>query len=239
MQMFAKDWVPLQFDAVAHRYDLLQRLNPGYRGDLVRSARRLGVRDGSRILDLCCGTGLSTQALRTCYPRATLTALDASRGMLDAARHKGELASVNFVLGDAHDPRGAGLEGPFDAVFMAYGIRNMSDPDRCLANVRQLLAPGGKVAFHEYLLSGSIASRAIWNLVSGAIIMPVGWAASGSSELFSYLRTSVLEFDRLSAFESRLRRAGFENIEVGAMGGWQRGILHTVVAAKPGPPARA
>lgn len=233
MDMLAKDRVPLQFDAVAHRYDLLQRLNPGYRGDLRRSAQRLGARDDARILDLCCGTGLSTQALRGCYPRAKITALDASRGMLDAARVKPDLSDVHFVLGDAHDPGAAGVHGPFDAVFMAYGIRNMGAPDRCLGNVLQLLEAGGKVAFHEYLLTGSAASRAVWNVVSGAIIMPLGWAASGSGELFSYLRTSVLEFDRVGEFEARLQRVGFEDVEVGRMRGWQRGILHTVVARKP------
>lgn len=229
----SKDDVAASFDAVARRYDLLQRLNPGYHADLRRSAARLEAPERGRILDLCCGTGLSTDALVRRYPAADVTALDGSHGMLERARGKARLRQVRFLEGDAHDPARAGALGPFDAVFMAYGIRNMSDPDACLRNMLALLAPGGRAAFHEYVLDGSRSSRAIWNVVAAGVITPLGWAASGSSELFRYLRRSVLDFDGVERFEARLRQAGFAQVQIHRMPGWQRGILHTVVACKP------
>ena len=74
--------VPDAFNQVAGRYDLLTGLNPGYRKHLRWSAGRLGLDAGSRILDLCCGTGLSTEALALEVPNAKIVGLDASAGML-------------------------------------------------------------------------------------------------------------------------------------------------------------
>jgi ubiquinone/menaquinone biosynthesis methyltransferase len=222
-----------QFDRVAPRYDVLQQLNPGYRAHLRRSAERLAAPARGRILDLCCGTGLSTAALVGCYPQAEIVGVDLSAGMLESARRKPNLAGVRFVHGDAMDLVACGAAGPYDAVLMAYGIRNVPDPDLCLARLRQQLKPGARVAFHEYLVNGSPLRRAIWNTVAGAVIVPLGTLATGSGELFRYLRKSVNDFDSAHEFEARLRRAGFDDVRTEAMSGWQRGIVHTVLARQP------
>jgi ubiquinone/menaquinone biosynthesis C-methylase UbiE len=139
---------------------------------------------------------------------------------------------VRFLQGDAMDVAASGAPGPYDAILMAYGIRNVPDADLCLARLREQLAPGGSITFHEYLLSGSTFHRAIWNAVAGAIIIPLGSVTTGSGELFRYLRKSVNEFDSLDAFGERLRRAGFASVRSEDMDGWQRGIVHTVVATR-------
>ncbi len=228
-----KHAVPERFDVVARRYDLLQRLNPGYRKHLRWSARRLSAPGSGRILDLCCGTGLSTQALAQIYPGAQLIGLDASAGMLAQARRKPELRGVRFVQGDAMDPERAGVSGPFDAILMAYGIRNVDDPDLCLARVLRLLAPGGRLALHEYSVSGSRYRRLLWDAVARAVIVPLGAALTGAPELFTYLRRSVDEFDSVAELQARLRRAGFVELSTHAMDGWQRGIVHTFLARRP------
>src|SRR5215470_8099867 len=110
--------VPVEFDGVARRYDLLSALNPGYKKHLRWSAERLAAPPEGRLLDLCCGTGLSTEALRRAYPRAAIDALDASRGMLALARQKRPLGSVRFLEGDAMDPAAAGAAGPYDGILM-------------------------------------------------------------------------------------------------------------------------
>jgi SAM-dependent methyltransferase len=122
------------FDRVASRYDLLSGLNPGYHKHLQWSAERLEVEnegEGSRILDPCCGTGLSTEPLVRLYPKAAITGLDLSDGMLEKARKKESLRSVVFSSGDGMDPAATGAKGPFDAILMAYGIsssRSRSSP---------------------------------------------------------------------------------------------------------------
>ena len=229
-----KTQVPGEFDRIAHRYDLLNRLNPGYRKHLHWSAERMELARNANVLDLCCGTGLSTEALVDAYPEATITGLDASSGMLELAKIKRQLGRVRFVCGDAMDPRSAGLApARYDGVFMAYGIRNMPDPDLCLGRILELLKPGGTIAFHEYSVADSRVSRAIWNLVAGTIIIPFGALTTGSSELFCYLRSSVNHFDGVEAFKKRLLAAGFIDVREEPMDGWQRGIVHTFLAARP------
>jgi len=220
------------FDQVAHRYDTLQRFNPGYSGDLLLSAQRLQAPARGRILDVCCGTGLSTEALRETYPNADITALDISSGMLTTAQRKPRLRNVRFIVGDAMDLEKSGAAGPFDAILMAYGIRNVPDSDLCLQRLHAQLAPGGRIAFHEYSVAGSLWSRAVWNTVASAIIVPLGAALTGSPTLFRYLRRSVNDFDSIPAFEARLRRAAFERIVTLRMPGWRNGIVHTVMAEK-------
>lgn len=229
----AKERVPARFDRVAGAYDGMTGLNPGYARHLAWSAERLGLAPDARILDLCCGTGASTLALRATYPEAHLSGLDASPGMLARARAKPALAGVDFLLGDAMDPAAAGATGPYDGVLMAYGIRNVPDPDLCLRRVRDLLAPGGVACFHEYSIADSLRSRAVWSVVSSAIILPTALALSGHGALFRYLRRSVAAFDGARAFEQRLARAGFVDVRTAPMDGWQRGIVHSFLARRP------
>jgi ubiquinone/menaquinone biosynthesis C-methylase UbiE len=228
-----KRQVPSDFDRVARRYDLLCTLNPGYRKHLRWSAERMRLAPTARVLDLCCGSGLSTEALLQTYPAAKITGLDASAGMLALAKAKPQLRRARFVRGDAMEPA-AVAPGPWDAVLMAYGIRNVPDPDLCLRRVHDLLAPGGVLCVHEYSVADSRTARAIWNAVSLGIVIPLGAAATRSPGLFRYLRRSVNAFDGAEAFVSRLARAGFDRIERHPMDGWQRGIVHSFLARRPG-----
>ena len=225
--------VAADFDRVASAYDLLVGLNPGYRRHLRQSAQRLELAGDARILDLCCGTGQSTLALRAAYPRATLYGLDAAAEMLQVARTRPRLAGVDFVHGDAMDPGAAGIDGPFDGILMAYGIRNVPDADACLQRVRGLLAPGAPVCFHEYSVTGSPLATAVWKAVTALIIIPAARVVTGDDGLFRYLRDSVLAFDSVDGFEQRLRRAGFTGVRTLPAGGWQRGIVHSFLARRP------
>jgi ubiquinone/menaquinone biosynthesis C-methylase UbiE len=234
--------VPSDFDRVADSYDLLTGLNPGYHRHLRLSAERLrvphtigtnGQSRRPRLLDLCCGTGLSTEALRIVYPDASIVALDASARMLDIARRKSILRSVELVHGDATDPRAAGVGGRFDGIMMAYGIRNVPDADRCLANLRELLVPGAPIVFHEYSVRDSLTARAVWDAVCFGIIIPGGLVTNRDTRIYRYLQHSVRSFDGVRDFEARLSRAGLERVRTEPMDGWQRGIVHSFVAHAP------
>jgi ubiquinone/menaquinone biosynthesis C-methylase UbiE len=232
--------VPDDFDIVAGTYDRLVRRNPGYLDHLRLSAERLGLPNGGaglRILDLCCGTGLSTAPLVEAYPRAEIVGLDASEGMLALARSKPPLSSVTFVKGDAMDPapalRAAGLETRFDAVLMAYGIRNMADPDTALQALKTMLDPGAPVCFHEYSVRHSPRAIGTWTTVAWGIIIPSGLITSRHTRIYRYLWRSVLDFDSRPAFEERLRRNGFTDVRTEAMDGWQRDIVHSFLARRP------
>ncbi|MFK7998697.1 MAG: class I SAM-dependent methyltransferase [Polyangiales bacterium] len=227
----AKTHVPKAFNGVSKSYDWLTGLNPGYKKHLRWSAERLSAPTAARILDLCCGTGLSTEALRDTYSDAAITGLDASEGMLSKARRKSLGAS--YVLGDATDPAAVGCKGPYDGILMAYGIRNIPDPDTCLRNLLSLLKPGGRIVFHEYSVADSKLRKGIWNAVSWGIVRPGGLITAPKSKIYSYLQRSVNEFDGVRAFEARLSRAGYVNIRTEGMDGWQTGIVHSFIAERP------
>ncbi|CAM5284254.1 class I SAM-dependent methyltransferase [Streptomyces canus] len=231
MTLLRDDDLARAFDHASHTYDRLTALNPGYRTDLLRSARRLRLpRDGAglHVLDLGCGTGASTRALLRAAPRARITAVDASAGMLRHALAKPWPDHVRFLHLTAEEAAAAGEE-PYDAVFAAYLFRNVTDPDGVLGTVRSLLRPGGRLAVHEYSLSGSPAHRAVWTAVCRGVIIPAG-TLSGDQALYRHLWRSVLDFDTAPAFTARLTGAGFTDVRAAPVAGWQTGIVHTFLA---------
>ncbi|MEV0529679.1 methyltransferase domain-containing protein [Streptomyces sp. NPDC050439] len=235
MTLLRDDELSAAFDHAAHTYDRLVSANPGYHAHLRRSARRLGLADegaGMRVLDLGCGTGASTAALLHAAPRAEIVAVDASQGMLDRAAAKPWPPGVRFVHAPAEQLARAGVEGPFDAIFAAYLFRNLDDPDAVLAAMHELLAPQGRLGVHEYTLSGRALDRAVWTAVCKGVVLPAGTVA-GDRRLYRHLFRSVVDFDTAPAFAARVRRAGFRQVRVLPMPGWQTGIVHTVVAAAP------
>ncbi|EUA22724.1 ubiE/COQ5 methyltransferase family protein [Mycobacterium xenopi 3993] len=136
--------VPAAFDASAAVYDKLVAASPGYHEQLRLSVRRMRLPDegrGLRLLDAGCGTGASTAALLAVAPHAQIVAVDASAGMLAQAAAKPWPPTVRFVLGRVEDLGTADIEGPFDAVFAAYLLRNLADPDAGLRTLRGLLRP--------------------------------------------------------------------------------------------------
>ncbi len=227
--------VPSEFDAAAASYDRLVGASPGYHANLARSTHRMrlpGDGAGLHLLDLGCGTGASTAALLAAAPRARITAVDASAGMLARARQADWPQQVSFVHSRAEDLDAAGVRGPFDGIFAAYLVRNLPDPDPVLAQLCDLLAPGAPLAVHDYALDGRARSRVIWTAVCWAVIIPAGKVVTGRTELYRYLWRSVLRFDTVDALAGRLRRHGLVNASITPMPGWERGIVHTVVARR-------
>ncbi|MGW0159417.1 class I SAM-dependent methyltransferase [Mycobacterium sp. NPDC003323] len=222
--------VPEAFDAGASAYDGLVGANPGYHDHLRLSARRMQLPDGGRglrLLDIGCGTGLSTAALLSAAPHAEIIGVDGSAGMLECARAKSWPATVTFVHSRAEDLAQAGVTGPFDGILAAYLVRNLPDPDPVLRTLLGMLNPGGVFAAHEYSVRDSAAATALWNLVCATIIIPVGRFRSGDAELYKYLRRSVNNFDGAARFRERLQRNGFVDVRSETVPGWQRGIVHT------------
>ncbi|MFD3475942.1 methyltransferase [Streptomyces sp. NPDC058695] len=228
------------FDHAARSYDALVRANPGYHTHLRRSVRRLGYAApgrGLRLLDLGCGTGASTAALLSVLPEAEITAVDASAGMLERAAAKRWPPTVTFAHTAAEELAHAEVSGPYDAVFAAYLFRNTADPDPVLSAVRDMLAPGGRLAVHDYTLSGKRRHRALWSTVCAGLL-PLT-TALGDGPLYRHLWRSVIEFDTADLFAHRLTAAGFAQVRILPLPGWQTGITHTIVGQVPDEGAQA
>lgn len=230
------------FDRGAPRYDLLVSLNPGYHDELRRAALALAERiparrAGRRVIDLACGSGASTRALLDAVPDLrTLLGLDASTGMLARATAKRWPPRVDFQRAVAGElDTGALGPGSWDGILAAYLFRNVpsQNRDRAVAEAFELLAPGGWLVIQEYSVAGRASARRRWTLVCWLLIIPLGVLLDRNPRLYTYLWRSVLEFDTLARFGDRLAAAGFVDIAHRTAGGWQRGILHTVVARVP------
>ncbi|MCT2587759.1 methyltransferase [Actinophytocola gossypii] len=227
--------VTAAFDAGAGTYDELTGHNPGYHEHLRVSARRLGLSgDGVRVLDVGCGTGASTAALLAAAPGAEIVGVDASAGMLAMAAAKPWPDTVRFVHSAVEDLGGADLGGPFDAVFAAYLVRNLADPDPQLRALHALLRPGGRLAVHEYVAGRTRGVRLRWAVVCWGIVIPLAAVKGGGVPLYRHLWRSVATFDNAPAFADRLTRAGYVDVRTEPMSGWQRGIEYTFTARRGG-----
>ncbi len=221
--------VPDAFDAGATAYDRLVGANPAYHANLALSAQRMRLPQrgrGMRLLDAGCGTGASTAALLAAAPDAEIVAVDASRGMLDAAQAKSWPSSVRFVHARIEDLAEHGITGPFDAIAAAYLLRNLADPDRQLRAFRDLSRPGGTLAVHEYSVRDSHAATLTWHAVCWGIIVPAGWWRTRDTTLYRHLWRSVLAFDGVTQFLRRMREAGFAAVRSETVPGWERNVVH-------------
>ena len=230
-----KKEVPAAFNRIAKRYDLATFLSQGYQQDLQTSVDRMELKGNELLADLCCGTGKSTVACLNNLPDGTVIGVDNSEGMLQAARKKlaahCKKAKVRFLQQDVMNLTMNGISP--DAIFMAYGIRNMPDVERCIKNLYSILKPGGKICFHEYAISKSFVSKLYWKCLGYLFIIPFAGLATGSTTMFRYLIKSVESFPSPEEFAGLLRKAGFENIIHSPLGSWRKPILHTFLAHKP------
>jgi ubiquinone/menaquinone biosynthesis C-methylase UbiE len=236
-------------------------LNPGYHAHLRAAADALvewlprpkiassmrpepveGRQSHLYLLDLGCGSGASTLALQRAAQAAGLrfgiVGVDASPVMLEQARAKQWPPGVRFEIGQAERIASSGpilgLDGHVDGAFAAYLFRNVADRDAVLAGLFYLLAEGGALVVQEYSIAGAGRwAQAVWTAVCWLVIIPLGWLTSRRTRLYRYLWRSVRSFDSIQTFVDRLYRAGFVDVEVKTVRGWQHGILHNFRARKP------
>ena len=154
------------FDAVAPRYDLLNRvLSLGIdRYWRTRAVRLLSDEQPARVLDVATGTAdLAIKAERMLHPREVV-GIDLSAEMLEYGRAKidrrGLTPRISLVQGDAEDLPFA--DDAFDAALVAFGVRNFSELETGLQEIFRTLRPDGKVIILEFSLPGSPLLRAVY-----------------------------------------------------------------------------
>lgn len=208
------------FDRISARYDLLNRLlslglDGRWRRRLVAAAE---LRSGQRALDLATGTGDVALALRRRHPQVAVVGLDPSRGMLERARAKerparGEPCRWSEGVAEALPF----ADRSFDAVTMAFGIRNVVSRERALAEAVRVLRPGGRLAILELAEPRSGALAAASRLWVRQVVPRLG-ALLGSAAAYRYLQRSMAAFPGPQEFARQLAAAGLEVTEVSALG---------------------
>ncbi|CAN5861535.1 bifunctional demethylmenaquinone methyltransferase/2-methoxy-6-polyprenyl-1,4-benzoquinol methylase UbiE [soil metagenome] len=204
------------FAAIAGRYDLLNHLLSGHIDRRWRRlvARRLGkiVCSTDSILDVACGTGdLSLSLFETTGARVVGT--DFCRPMLEIAARKiaNRAPDIPLIEGDAL--RLPFLDCSFDAVTIAFGLRNLSDVELGLAELVRVVKPGGYVAVLEFSKPVLPAFRLLFNVYFTRVLPMLGGLISGSKSAYQYLPDSVTRFPDQKGLSSLMRKVGIESIE--------------------------
>lgn len=202
------------FGAIASSYDMNNRVHSLWRDQAWRRAavRAAQVEPGQDVLDVACGTGDLTQALARRTRAATVTGLDFTRAMLDVAERKKSaspsFSGIRYVEGDAMALPFA--DASFDALTIAFGIRNVQEPARALAEFFRVLRPGGRLVILEFHRPRNPIVRAFNTFYAGKV-MP--WSATllsrDRSGAYRYLPKSVGSFMDAEQLRAEVERAGF------------------------------
>lgn len=200
-QMFA-DLVP--------RYDLLNHVLSLGLDLLWRRAAACSLPRGAElhVADLCTGTGdMAAAVARRLGPRARIVGVDFCEAMIRRARrkHAGRWG-LEFLVGDATNLPLA--DGSCDAVTMAFGLRNVGDIDRALAEMFRVLRCGGRLLLLEFCRPRGRLWPAIFGFYFRRILPIVGRVASGHQGAYTYLPASVERFADPTELVARLRDVG-------------------------------
>lgn len=218
-------------------YDAFVGMIPGYRTHLRVSASRMGLGDGHglRLLDIGCGTGVSTEALLTTVRGAEVVAVDASTEMLAVARRKNWSPRVSFVHAKLETLAEAGIEGPFDGILASYLVSNLPDAEHGLRRLLSLLAPGAPLAVHDYAVGGT-RGRARWATAGWTYLVPLASLRWGVADLARYRLKRIAGAGGPEQMVHRMERAGFDDVRVQTVGGSQQHLVHTFLGRRPDEP---
>ncbi len=231
------------FDAIARRYDLTNRViscgvDLHWRRVAVRQLA--GLPPDAVVLDLACGTcDMALEVLRQ-RRAARVVGADLSRAMLGLAKDK--------LAGRSGAGRGAGAPGArvdlvnapaealpfrdaaFDAVTIAFGIRNVPDFRAGLEEMLRVLRPGGRACILEF---STPPSRLVWRLYNYYFfnVLPrIGGLITGREAAYRYLTDSVSQFPGADEFKTAMEEAGFTLVSCLAMNG---GIVCVHTGVRP------
>ena len=207
------------FDRIAPVYDAMNRvMTVGLDQRWRRLAARAVVRPGDDVLDACCGTGDLAIAARAAGGK--VTGLDFSEPMLERARRKDP--AIEWINGDLLELPFA--DASFDAATVGFGVRNLADLERALAELRRVLRSGGRLAILEITRPRG-PLQLFYRLWFDVLIPLAGRILPGGKE-YTYLPASVRRFPGPDALSALLESHGFGDVVYRRLGG---GIvaLHT------------
>lgn len=223
------------FSSIAKKYERFNAVSSfgAYKAWLAGMMRQASIGPDDDVLDIAGGTGdVAFTVARTKKPRH-IQCTDLVNEMLDVARAHyaaGKAAGVpiDFEVVDAQDiPY---VDASYDAITMAYGIRNMPERDRALSEMFRVLKPGGQLVCLEFSTPPNPVWRALYNFYLKHLIPFWGGLITGDREGFVYLAKSIKAFPNQQGLAVMMEKAGFENVT------WKNytgGIAAVHVAHKP------
>ena len=210
-----KKQVENMFDKIAFRYDFLNRfLSAGIDVGWRKKAIKLLISSQPKnILDVATGTG---DFALTCYEilkPEKVTGIDISEGMLEIGKKKIKRAGlqdkIELINGDSE----AILfdDNTFDAVTVAFGVRNFENLEMGLEEIKRVLKPGGKLIILECTKPSAPIIKQFYNFYMKTITPKIGKIIAKNDEAYQYLNNSVLQFPEKKSFVQILNRSNYRN----------------------------
>jgi demethylmenaquinone methyltransferase / 2-methoxy-6-polyprenyl-1,4-benzoquinol methylase len=229
------DFVRDMFDRIAPHYDFLNRFlslrqDVYWRRTLVSA---LALRPGARVLDAACGTAdVGLEIHRQSHGTTTTVGIDFAPEMLHRAMPKlQKMQPRDTICLAAADAFCLPFRpGGFDAVTMAFGIRNIQDKATVLRRFWDQLKPGGRLAILELGTPGHGPLRQAYLFYFNRLLPFIGRFFSNHSFAYSYLPRSVARFPTAPRFAALMRQAGFRNVRYRKL---TMGITVLFVGEKP------
>ena len=197
------------FDVVAPNYDLTNTLLSFGQDLRWRKivANSVDPKRGQRVLDLAAGTGTSSMAFLR--DGVEVIASDFSEGMLAEGRKRHP--ELEFVFADATNLPFKDAE--FDAVTISFGLRNVVDVDKALAEMYRVTKPGGRIVICEFSKVHVPVFKTLYNTYLESVLPKFSALSSKAPEAYTYLAESILAWPDQRTLAKQIAKAGFEKVE--------------------------
>lgn len=208
-----KEQVADMFDNIAFRYDFLNRfLSAGI--DITwrkKAIRQLSSLQPKKMLDVATGTADVALMTYDILKPTNIIGIDISEGMLDLGRQKIAAKGLQNVIqlykGDSENI--SFEDNSFDAITVAFGVRNFQNLLKGLQEMKRVLQPGGKLVVLEFSKPKNIAFKQFYNLYMNVIAPSFGKLFAKNKDAYQYLNNSVQAFPEGQTFLNIMHEAGF------------------------------
>ncbi|MBI1305840.1 MAG: bifunctional demethylmenaquinone methyltransferase/2-methoxy-6-polyprenyl-1,4-benzoquinol methylase UbiE [Bacteroidetes bacterium] len=207
--------IEAMFDSISHRYDFLNHflsfgIDKKWRTAVVKELRNLQPK---KILDVATGTGDLAIACLDLKPDH-ITGVDLSANMLEVGRKKiwdSGIKNIELEKGDSMNLKYA--DNSYDAVTVAYGVRNFEDLEKGLKEMLRVLRSGGRLVILEFSKPSTFPMKQLYGFYSRYLLPMWGKLFSGNADAYRYLPESVQHFPEGNELLEILKKCGYSDVK--------------------------
>ena len=216
------------FNSISRKYDLTNTLlSFGIEKYWRRRFNSYVTGNEKRILDACCGTGMSTFSVLGKIPEKNLKqseifGIDFSKEMLEVAEKRlvkfRKLKSIpQIIFLESDVTKTAFDDNFFDLITVVFGLRNIIDRDKALDEFYRITAPGGRLLIMEFNLPQSGIFSKLYKFYLNRILINTGKIVTGKREAYEHLVETIREFPNSLIIMDKIKKAGWKSITTQSM----------------------